>query len=178
MGGWVASDAEHFAAFVAARGPTLLRVATLLSGSPVDGEDLLQGALERSYRRWGSLRRSGRAEAYVRRALVNAVINRGRRFRVLREESVPEVPEVVGADELDSVTDRAWLLPVLRELPARQRAVLVLRYFEDLSETEVSQVMNCSPGTVKSQTSRALARLREDASVRAMLTELDGARCD
>jgi RNA polymerase sigma-70 factor (sigma-E family) len=174
----VASDAEHFAAFVAARGPTLLRAATLLSGSQHDGEDLLQGALERSYRRWPSLRRSGRAEAYVRRALVNAVINRSRRFRLLREESVPSVPEVAVPDEFDSVTNRDWLLTALRSLPTRQRAVLVFRYFEDLSESEVSQLMNCSVGTVKSQTSRALARLRQDASVQAMLTCLDGARCD
>ncbi|WP_283135785.1 SigE family RNA polymerase sigma factor [Rhizohabitans arisaemae] len=150
--------AERFAEFVAARGTRLLRTAHLTCGSAAEAEDVLQTALERAYRNWHRLEWGVDPEPYVRRIIVNLVISRARRRAVLRlipTGSPPEFP-VTGTD-LDL---RQTLMQGLRALPPRQRAVIVLRYWEDMTELQAAETLGCSVGTIKSQTSKALARLR------------------
>jgi RNA polymerase sigma-70 factor (sigma-E family) len=144
--------------FVAERGDRLLRTAALLAGSRADGEDLLQSALERLLRHWRRI--DGDPENYVRRTLYNLAADGWRRQRVWQRkvalfEPAPPVDPVTVVDLRDAV------VRVLARLPPRQRAVLVLRYFEQLSEAETAEALGCSVGTVKSTTARGLARLRE-----------------
>ncbi|MCK2218741.1 SigE family RNA polymerase sigma factor [Actinomadura sp. ATCC 31491] len=149
---------EHdFGAFVAARATSLLRTAYLACGDETEAEDLLQTALERTYRNWDRIRHDS-PEPYVRRVIVNAAISRARRRAILSivpTHSPPETP--AGAVDADL---RHVLMEALRALPPRQRAVVVLRYWEDLSETQTAEVLGCSTGTVKSQASKAMAKLR------------------
>ena len=154
-----------FEEFVQACSPRLFRTALLLTGQDrATAEDLLQLALERAYRHWGRVCRSGDPERYVRRILANAANDRWR--RAVRR---PERPldsrhaDLVVADQADTVAERDFLIRALAGLPPRQRTVLVLRYYNDLSEAEIADVLGCSVGTVKSQASRGLARLREVA---------------
>ncbi|MGC5013520.1 SigE family RNA polymerase sigma factor [Streptosporangium sp. DT93] len=153
------SDAEDngFAAFVAARGTSLLRVAYLACGDEKEAEDLLQTALERTYRNWDRVRYDN-PEPYLRRIIVNASISRARRRAIMRVIPMHTPPESA-ARETD-VDLRHLLMDTLRGLPPRQRAVVVLRYWEDLSETQTAEILGCSTGTVKSQASKALAKLR------------------
>ncbi|GAA2988768.1 SigE family RNA polymerase sigma factor [Streptosporangium longisporum] len=153
------SDAEDdgFAAFVAARGTSLLRVAYLACGDEKEAEDLLQTALERTYQHWDRVRYDN-PEPYVRRIIVNASISRARRRAIMRIIPMHTPPESA-ARETD-VDLRHVLMDTLRALPPRQRAVVVLRYWEDLSETQTAEILGCSTGTVKSQASKALAKLR------------------
>lgn len=163
-GSAVASDMP-FEDFVAAASSRLFTLAVLVCGHHrAEAEDLLQGVLERAYRRWGRICRDGDPERYVRRMLVNASVDRWRRLR-RRPELPARAPEAghVVADQSAVVDDRDQLLRALAALPVRQRAVIVLRYLEDLSEAQTSAVLGCSEGTVKSQASRALAKLREAA---------------
>jgi RNA polymerase sigma-70 factor (sigma-E family) len=154
-------DDESFVAFVADRGTALLRTASLLCASRADAEDLLQTALEKTYRHWARLNAESDPEPYVRRILVNLTISRARRWRILREVHMPSPPEVAAASETHAVELRGALIEQLRRLGPRQRAVLVLRYWEDRSEAEIARALGCSVGTVKSQAARGLARLRE-----------------
>jgi RNA polymerase sigma-70 factor (sigma-E family) len=151
-----------FEAFVNARSTALLRTAYLLTGDRGHAEDLLQTALLRAARRWST---AGRApDAYVRRILVNLSHDRRRTlFRRPREAPLPPDPDLVrGTDPgLDRVAERGEMVRALAALPIRQRQVLVLRYFEDLSVEQTAQLLGCTTGTVKSYTSRALSRLRE-----------------
>jgi len=152
-----------FEEFVRARSAALFRTALLLTGQHrAEAEDLLQGALERAYRHWGRICRSGDPERYVRRILANASTDRWRRLRRRPEHSLPAEPggELAG-DHASDIADRDFLLRALAGLPPRQRAVLVLRYFCDLPEAEIADALGCSVGTVKSQASRGMARLRE-----------------
>jgi len=149
-----------FEDFVNARGTRLLRSAFLLCGGDRGAaEDLLQDVLERMYARWRRIR--GEPEAYARAALANAAANRWRR-RARRIAETPldgsTVPTVPGADL--GLAERDAIVRGLAALAPRARAVLVLRYFEDLTEAETAVVLGCSVGTVKSQSSRALSRLR------------------
>jgi len=149
--------ADDLRDFVRTRYGDLLRTAYLLTGSPHAAEDLVQAALLRAMRRWSTI---DDPMAYLRRAMVNQRTNVWRRLRS-REVVTPAPPAAASVpDHGDSVVNRAELLSALGTLPARMRAVLVLRYWEDLSETETAQLLGCSPGTVKSQASRGLARLR------------------
>jgi RNA polymerase sigma-70 factor (sigma-E family) len=156
----VADDAD-FSAFVAASSRRLLRGAYLITGDLAEAEDLLQTALERAYRRWPRIRRTEVPEAYVRKIVVTAAIDAGRRRRPgttpLDEALLPGSQDA----GLESLAARADLLACVRELPAGQRAVLVLRYFDDLTEAETARALGCTVGTVKSQHARAMARLRE-----------------
>ena len=147
-----------FEDFVRGRSTALLRTAYLLTGDRRDAEDLLQTALERTSRHWSSIYRS--PDAYVRRVMANAVTSRWRRKGAaelpLFDDQVPSPGDAIAA-----IAVRDALVRGLLALPARQRAVLVLRYFDELSEAETAAAMQCSVGTVKSQASRGLARLRE-----------------
>ncbi|XVQ11992.1 SigE family RNA polymerase sigma factor [Spirillospora sp. CA-255316] len=154
-------DDTSFAEFVTARGTALLRTAALLCGAHQDAEDILQTALEKAYRHWGRLDPESDPEPYVRRILVNLVISRSRRWKVLREINMARPPEMPTSSATHTVELRGALMEELRKLGPRQRAVLVLRFWEDLSEAETARVLGCSVGTVKSQASRGLARLRE-----------------
>jgi RNA polymerase sigma-70 factor (sigma-E family) len=146
--------------FVAARGQALLRTAYLLTGDRQLAEDLVQSALEKVFRRWGAIRVAAAAEAYVRRTMYREQVSVWRRRRVpeLLSRSVPEPRRP--ADAGDRVEDRLLLRAALQELPPRQRTVVVLRYFEDMTEQQVADVIGVSVGTVKSQAHKALARLR------------------
>ncbi|GAA1017357.1 RNA polymerase sigma24 factor [Acrocarpospora pleiomorpha] len=147
-----------FAEFVAARGTSLLRTAHLTCGSAQEAEDVLQSALERACRSWHRLRQDTDPEPYVRRIIVNLAISRARRralLRIIPTHSPPETPTT-----RDDVELRQVLMSGLRALPPRQRAVVVLRYWEDLSEAQTAKLLGCSVGTVKSQAAKALVRLR------------------
>lgn len=157
------SPAGDFSDFVRGRSTALLRTAVLLTGGDRGhAEDLLQGVLERMYVRWRRIHSS--PEAYARRALVHAAVNRGRTRRrrpaelPLFDEDGPGPPV---ADATAAVDERDLVVRALLTLPARQRAVLVLRYYDDLAEAEIAAALDCAPGTVKSQAARALARLRQ-----------------
>jgi RNA polymerase sigma-70 factor (sigma-E family) len=158
------SDREAaFEAFVLTRQASLLRLAFLLCGDLHHAEDLVQGTLERAYQHWRRVAAAGNPEAYVRRILVNTVTDWRRSRRYVVEQSLDAAlalpsPGEGSAERLES---HDVVVRALRGLPARMRAVLVLRYFQDLSETETASVLGCSVGTVKSQASRGLARLRE-----------------
>ncbi|MEU9889657.1 SigE family RNA polymerase sigma factor [Sphaerisporangium sp. NPDC051011] len=154
----VSARHEAFTEFVAASGTRLLRMAYLTCGSHDDAEDVLQVALERAYRNWGRLWDEADPEPYVRRIIVNTVISRARRRAILRIVPTAAPPDRPARDT--DVELRRVLVDGLRRLPPRQRAVLVLRYWEDLSEAQTAEILGCSAGTVKSQASKGLARLR------------------
>jgi|SRR5215472_5238664 len=150
-----------FEDFVRARSGSLLRTALLLAGqNRAEAEDLLQIALERAYRHWPRVVRTDEPERYVRRILANASADRWRRIRSRAEHAVPAHQEAGIPDRTAELAERDYLLRVLATLPPGQRAVLVLRYFDDLSEGQTAQMLGCSVGTVKSQAARALDRLR------------------
>lgn len=149
-----------FSAFVRERSLSLYRFACLITGDRHLAEDLLQHVLLNVYRRWGSIREPSAAEAYARTALVRSVISWRRRRSWRGEILVAETPEDRFLDGTTAVDDRHSLLPFLRSLPARQRAVLVLRYYEDMSEEQIAETLGCSRGAVKSHSARALAKLR------------------
>jgi RNA polymerase sigma-70 factor (sigma-E family) len=150
--------------FLAERGRPLLRVAALLGGGPEAGEDLLQAALERLLPRWHKF--EGDPEGYLRRTMYHLVADDWRRQRRWRAR----LPWLGGpdrgivADGSVQVDQRDELFRLLLQLTPGQRAAIVLRYWEDLSEAEAAQALGCSVGTVKSATSRGLARLRELSS--------------
>ncbi|MFF9620366.1 SigE family RNA polymerase sigma factor [Streptomyces griseosporeus] len=151
---------ERFQEFVRARWSHLVRTAYLLTGDAHHAEDLTQTALAKAFRSWRRVARADNPEAYVRRMLVSCNSDRFRKRRVT-EALTAAPPEVAGRDEAASWADeRGALMTALAGLPPRQRAVVVLRYWEDLSEAEVADALGCSPGTVKSQASKGLAKLR------------------
>jgi RNA polymerase sigma-70 factor (sigma-E family) len=164
---------ESFARFVAERSGSLMRLAYVLAGDQHGAEDLLQSALARTAARWRHVRES--PEAYVRRAMYNEQVNRWKRRR--RESAVAVVPETGVGDRSDEVDLRLALDRALLALPPRKRAVLVLRYFEDLPEAQVAEILGCSVGTVRSQSYKAIARLREVVPELAVRLEtVEGAR--
>jgi RNA polymerase sigma-70 factor (sigma-E family) len=153
----VAAEAAEFGDYVTHRLPALLRFGHALTGNPHDAADLVQDVLERVGVRWAVVgREPGGVDAYVRRAMVNARTSRWRRRR--RESLVAQIPDtaVTGRDRLED--EPLW--QAIRSLPPRQRAVIVLRYYEDLSEAQIAATLGISAGTVKSQASRAVATLR------------------
>lgn len=150
-----------FDEFAAAAWHRLVRAAYALTGDFYEAEDLVQTTLAKVYRRWRFIPRD-EVNAYVRRALVNNNVNRVRKKRVT-QLLMPFLPETVHntyGGHIESVEYRATIVQALSSLPLRQRSVLVLRYLEDKSEQEVASALNCSVGTVKTHTRRALAALR------------------
>jgi RNA polymerase sigma-70 factor (sigma-E family) len=157
-GGDTAADFEHW---VAVRYPALRRTAYLLcGGDPHAADDLTQTTLARLYLAWGKVRDHDRIEAYVRRIMLNEHRSSWRRASRRHEVVMELLPERAAASqEYDGARDEVWAL--VQTLPPKQRAVIVLRYYEDLSEAEIADALGISVGTVKSQASRALAKLRE-----------------
>ena len=159
---------EAFSAFVAGARGDLLRTATLLAaGDRHLAEDLVQTSLTRVYLSWSRLREPGARYAYARRALVNTLIDETRRPWRRREQPSADLPdradETAGATEPDERL--ALLRPALAALPPRMRAAVVFRHLHELSVAETADVLNCSQGTVKSQTSRGLEHLRRALGV-------------
>ena len=148
---------DDFESFVRGRSTALLRTSFLLVGDRGHAEDLLQEVLAKTAKHWHRIQ--GPPEPYVRRALLNAAVNGWRRRR-FGEVSL-DGADVSIPDATESIVLRQALLAGLRGLPPRQRAVLVCRYFDDLSESQTAELMGISVGTVKSSASRGLERLRE-----------------
>ena len=162
------ADEADFDAFVVARSPALLRTAYLLVVDEALAEDLLQTALTKSWFAWRRIR--GEPEAYVRRVLVTTSVSWWRRRWTL-ETPTADLPERRAPDAAEGALDRRDLWDAVRRLPRRQRAVVVLRYLEDRTETETAQLLGCAVGTVKSQSSKALAKLRLDAALEPVTDE-------
>jgi RNA polymerase sigma-70 factor (sigma-E family) len=146
---------ESFADFVRNRHAHLLRFAHVLCGDRHLAEDLVQDALERAGLGWHRIQHQDDPEGYVRRTIVNRFLNRVRR---LRRERLVDVPPEVAYPAPEPPDEATWRM--LARLPRAQRAVLVLRYYLDLSEAQTAEALQCSVGTVKSNASRALAKLR------------------
>jgi len=152
----------RFREFVALHGPGLQRLARVLTATGADGEDLVQTVLASVYVSWGRVQNVEEPVAYVRRMLINAAAD-GHRRRRRRPELLQAVP-ADGADHRDrlrQVDERELVRSWLARLPARQRAVVVLRFLDDVSEQDTAAALGISVGAVKSHTSRALHRLRE-----------------
>ncbi len=155
-----ARDAD-FAAYLQARQASVLRTAYLLTGDRHTAEDLVQTAFAKLYLAWDRVRDQGSIDGYLRRILVNENNSLWRRGWKKREHAIEQLPEPTPSlDEYDDGRGAA-LWELVQTLPKKARAVLVLRYYEELSEAETAEALGVSVGTVKSQTSRALAALRE-----------------
>jgi RNA polymerase sigma-70 factor (sigma-E family) len=170
-------DPGAFSEFAAARSASLFRTAYLMVGEHDLAQDLVQEALTKTYVAWPRLRDVSKAEAYTRKAITTTYIGWWRRKAWSAERPRDDVPDRPGEHpEHDSrVVDRAWLWAELQQLPPRQRAAIVLRYYEDLTEAQTAEVMDCAVGTVKSQVSHGLRRLREQLgadAARLLPTEL------
>lgn len=161
-----AEDEAEFRDYVAGRWTWLVQAAVLLTGDAGHAEDLAQTALVRVFASWSRVRGAENMDAYTMRILINQNKNRFRKRRVV-EDLTAAPPERGGGDPTSRVDQRAGLLAALGSLPKRQREVVVLRYWEDFSEAETARILGCSIGTVKSQASKGLAKLRTHASVLA-----------
>ena len=153
-------DAE-FVDFVEARWAALYRTALLLVGDHGLAEDLVQTALVRTYASWHRIRAQEATEAYTRTILVRTATSWFRRKGWRNERATLDLPESALADATSETVQRLWLTRELDRLPARQRAAIVLRFYEDLSVADTAAVMGCPEGTVKSHTHHALAALRQ-----------------
>jgi RNA polymerase sigma-70 factor (sigma-E family) len=161
-----------FGAYVRERRPALIRFALALTSNASDAEDLVQTALTRTALRWKSVRNRDNPDAYVKQAIVRQHINHWRRWtsRELPTGTMPERPSA----PVD-VETREVVWSALAGLPPRQRAVIVLRYYEDLSEAQIAQTLGCSQGTVKSQASKAMRHLRGMTGLRERESTVEGA---
>ncbi len=153
-------DAE-FEAYMTARQPSLLRTAYLLTGDRHSAEDLVQTAFAKLYLSWDKVQKRELLDGYVRRILVNENNSLWRRAWKRREVATDEVPDYVGVHDQHDEGQRSALWKFVQTLPKKQRAVIVLRFYEDLTEAETAHILGVSVGTVKSQASRALASMRE-----------------
>ncbi|KAF4406060.1 MULTISPECIES: SigE family RNA polymerase sigma factor [Streptomyces] len=158
------ATAAQFTSYVRARGPVLLRTARSLTADPCDAEDLLQTALTKTYLAWERIEDHRALDGYVRRALVNTRTSQWRKRKVdeFACDELPEKDAVPAPDPAEQQVLRDAMWRAVTRLPDRQRAMVVLRYYEDLSEAQTAEVLGVSVGTVKSAVSRALAKLRED----------------
>ena len=150
-----------FEEFAAARLPALLRFAVVLTGERGLAEDVVQEVLLRAHQRWRKIGALDAPEHYVRRMIINEYLSWRRRWSRIVPQANPPEPDVV-RDHADTHTEREALRAELDKLPRRQRAVLVLRYYAGLSDSEIAEVLGCTAGTVRGYASRALAALRID----------------
>jgi RNA polymerase sigma-70 factor (sigma-E family) len=155
---------DEFRDYVADRGRVLLRTALQLTGDRAEAEDLLQAALAKTYLAWDRIQDRAAMDGYVRRAMVNTQISwwRRRKLEIYPTDDLPEQPvdDHTRRSELRDALGRA-----LDRLPERQRLAVILRYYEDMPEAEIADVLGVSVGTVKSSVSRAMAKLRDDAGL-------------
>ena len=156
---------EDFRDYVASRGSALLRAAVVLAGDRVEAEDLLQAALAKTYLAWDRISDRAALDGYVRRAMVNTQISwwRRRKLEIYPTDELPDLPvddDHPGRSELRDALGRA-----LERLPKRQRLAVIMRYYDDMSETEIAEALGVSVGTVKSTVSRAVAKLRDDSEL-------------
>lgn len=161
---------DEFVAFFAASWPRLFRTVYAVAGDRQLTEDALQTAFAQAWSKWSRVSEADDRVAYVRRMAVNAALNRHRRASSRRETSVSAVPDSTAPPPDDDWLARDATWQAVCALPPRQRAVVVLRYYESLSEREIAEVLGCRPGTVKSQAAAALATLR------TTLGETEGSR--
>ena len=159
------ADAD-FREFVSSRGRALLRSAYLMTGNLADAEDLVQSALAKTYQAWDRIEDRRALDGYVRRAMVNTHISWWRRRRV-DEYPTDDIPDQPADDTSHNSELHDTLQRAIDRLPQRMRAAVVLRYFEDMTEAEVADILGVSQGTVKSTVSRAVAKLRTDADLQA-----------
>jgi RNA polymerase sigma-70 factor (sigma-E family) len=164
---------RSFEEYVAARGHALLRFGYVLTGDRHLSEDLVQEALARVHRRWGRIGALDRPDAYVRRVIVNDFLSWKRRAasRLVFVADPPDGPsaQAYGGDHGAALADREAMWQLLERLPRQQRAVLVLRFYEDWTDEEISHLVHCSPATVRAHASKALARLRAAADTPSIL---------
>ena len=171
-----AKDAE-FADYMAARQPSLLRTAYLLTGDRHAAEDLVQTALAKLYLSWDKVQRRELVDGYVRRIMVNENNSLWRRAWKRNEVATGELPEGSAVTAKPDHGEKAALWEFVQSLPRKQRAVIVLRYYEGLSEAEIAEILGISVGTVKSQASRAIASMRQRMSSQPTLaTDLEEER--
>ncbi|MGW0880466.1 SigE family RNA polymerase sigma factor [Streptomyces sp. NPDC002671] len=155
---------EEFQSFMVGRWPRLMRTAFLLTGEQHAAEDLVQSTLERVFAAWRKVGSADDPEAYVRRVMINMHARKHRRklkeFLAPKDDSglLHEVADT--GDRIAQADDRSTLLKALAQLPVRQREAVVLRYWEDLTETQAAEAMGCSVGTVKSNAAKGIAKLR------------------
>ena len=160
------SPDEEFDGFMRGRWPAMVRLAYGLTGDAGHAEDLAQTAFARAYASWGRVKRAGDPDAYVRKIVINEHRNLFRKRRVT-EELRADLHDAAAGSSHPEPENAHVLLAALGQLAPRQRAVVVLRYWLDLSEMETAATLGCSVGTVKSQASRALATLRTITSVQS-----------
>lgn len=152
----------EYATFYAATWPRLLRVTYAITGDRQLAEDALQTAFALAYASWGKVQRADDPGAYVRRVAVNAALGHERKGFRRREAVSSDLPDTKFYPSMDhEVVTRDEVWTAVQALPARQRAVVVLRFYEDLTEQQIADVLGCRPGTVKSQSSAAMAKLRD-----------------
>jgi len=154
-----ANDVTAFCEFVEARSPSLFRCAYLMVGDHQLAQDLLQEALVKTLLAWPRLRDRANADAYTRRVVVTTSIS-WRRRRSYHERPTATLPDRVDLDPADGLATHDVVIAALATVPPRQRAAIVLRYYEDLTEAQTADVMGCSVGAVKSQVAAGLKRLR------------------
>lgn len=152
---------REFAEFYAATWPRLLRTTYVVAGDRQLAEDALQTAYAKAFASWGRVSRADDPVAYLRKMAVNAALAQHRKAFTRRESPVAVLPDRSAVADDDALLDRDEVWVAVQDLPPRQRAVVVLRYYEDLSERQIADVLRCRPGTVKSQASAALATLRD-----------------
>jgi RNA polymerase sigma-70 factor (sigma-E family) len=157
-------DDGGFREYVATRSRALLRTAYLLTGNKADAEDLVQAALAKTYLAWDRIEDRGALDGYVRRAIVNTHISWWRRRRV-EEYPTDEIPDQAVADHSIASDLQESMRRAIDRLPDRMRTAVVLRYYEDMTEAEVAEILGVSLGTVKSTVSRAVAKLRGDVDL-------------
>jgi RNA polymerase sigma-70 factor (sigma-E family) len=158
----VSAHDHEYTQYVAARLDRLRRLGFLLSGSWDRADDAVQTALVKLYVAWPRIERSRSIDGYVRQMVVRCLIDERRRGFGRYEQTVSESPDSVAADHSGATDRRIIATGALRRLPPRQRAAIVLRYWEDLSVEQTAQLLDCSTGTVKSQCARGLRSLREE----------------
>jgi RNA polymerase sigma-70 factor (sigma-E family) len=165
-------EATAFAEFMSARSASLFRTAYLIVGDHQLAQDLLQESLVKTYVAWPRLRDISKAEAYTRKTIVTTAIS-WRRRRSFHERPMDPLPDPAVPDPAETVTTHASMLAQLRTLPPRQRAAIVLRYYEDLSVAQTADVMDCSVGAVKAQVSTGLSQLRHRMGANFLTAPLD-----
>jgi RNA polymerase sigma-70 factor (sigma-E family) len=153
------ANAPTFEEYAGSTWPSLYRYAYLLAGNHADAEDLAQQTLLKAYRSWSRVAASDSPAAYLRRTLTNTYLSH-RRPKKRRLELLTDAPPETGQAPFDGPEEHLALWPHVKSLPPRQRAVIVLRYYEDLTEQEIADVLACSRGNVKSTAHRALKALR------------------